>query len=501
MPSEPQSLLAKIALRFERSSRVFLLMLATLCLVEIAVDWNSTLYEINVLRGDLRRKAQSYADVLRKAAERAIVTRNPAELRLLSTGLFDDTDTVFVRFVAADESSVYEELRPSYAAEFERRHHSPFREHYAYVMSRDVHGMLTDPRGLQSRMLNSRHRDLVQVFTDGEDHLLARLLHRTPGDEPPPHSLYQDRLADRAGTLDRDLTYALGVISTSDVESPTGVVLIAFRADPLNSAIRGKLLKGLAVTLFFLLLILVQNVLGRRSKLRLLDLESVLAAARTAVRNALPAAASSAAWSMGLAFRQAEKLGGTVYDLRAGERVELLLLSPRDQGVALAFAALQLRDQYRRARAALPTDAPVSTLVGALLGELGDGKSMRGLSFVLFTIERTGLVQGVVAGRAAPCVVEAGSCTPLPLSSDGEPDARLLGTPASFSIELGPRWLALIDDGTSGATSDAFPTLAAKLESETIEAAVDEVVASVVRHARGRAIGDTFAFAVRRVAT
>ena len=58
--------------RLGKSSRVFLIGLLVACGIEVAVDWNSTLYEINVLRGSLKQKSEDYVDILRRAAQPAV---------------------------------------------------------------------------------------------------------------------------------------------------------------------------------------------------------------------------------------------------------------------------------------------------------------------------------------------------------------------------------------------------------------------------------------------
>jgi hypothetical protein len=276
-------------------------------------------------------------------------------------------------------------------------------------------------------------------------------------------------------------------------------VLIAFRNDALNAAIRGKLLKGLAITVFFLLLILVQNVLSRRSKLRLLDLESALAAARRAIREALPTPTKTERFGLGLALRQAEQLGGTVYDLRIDERVELLVLTPRAHGVAIAFAALQLRDGYRRARAALPTDAPANELVRVLLAELGESVSIGPIAFVLVTLDRRGQVSGAVADRLAPTLLDDASRASIALVPAGAEYGGLAGPLCTFDASAGDGWIALVEDGTRDAHAHdaALAQLAEKLQREPPEAAADETVARLVRQGRARGVGDTLAFVAR----
>src|SRR5207245_5159658 len=102
MRPRPRSRLAqsldRLAERLGRSGRVFLIGLLVACGIEVLVDWNSTLYEINVLRGSLRQKGEDYVDILRRAAQPAVEAYDWDALDELSRGLFDDEDVVYVRF-------------------------------------------------------------------------------------------------------------------------------------------------------------------------------------------------------------------------------------------------------------------------------------------------------------------------------------------------------------------------------------------------------------------
>jgi hypothetical protein len=262
----------RIMARLSRSAGFFVTILLVLCAVEVAVDWNSTLYEINVLRAQLKEKAENYADLLRKAAEPAILAYDADELERLSAGVFDDDDLVYVRFTDLLGNTLFDRLRPDYARAFAGHRHETFRDHYRRPMTRDTAGIADDPIGLQERMQRSRHRDFIQAFTDGENALLQRF--SAPPQKPiEPRVLYQDRLADADGTRDADTSYSVGAVTAPDGEV-YGVVLVAFRHDKLNHAVNNKLLKGLGMVVFFVGLILVQNLSSRKSKLRLMELEA-----------------------------------------------------------------------------------------------------------------------------------------------------------------------------------------------------------------------------------
>ncbi len=498
-------LVERIGDRLGKSSRVFLIGLLVACGIEVAVDWNSTLYEVNVLRSSLKQKGEDYVDILRRAAQPAIEAYDWDALDELSRGLFDDEDVVYVRFSDALGNTLHDRVRADYAAAFAKRQGVTFREHYRHQIERDAGGMMTDPLKLRDRIAQSRHRDLIQVFTDAENRLLARFSAPPPEHQAPPMVLYQDRLYDDARHLDRGLSYALGIVATERGEA-TGVALVAFRNDRMNRAVLGKLLKGLGITLFFVALILVQNVLSRRAKLRLLDLEAALSAARAAIRASTPETPAYGAGELGVAFAQADRLGGTVYDLAARDdgSIDLLLAVPAGTGVDAAFASIVLRDLYRRQSGALPPDA--RTL--ALLADYDRSPLARDVEILCAHFATDGAVTGVVAGLRAPVVIDnAGALHDVAL---GDPLAvsarRLAGTLRPFSATLADGAFALFDDGMAPAAARrldrtaALERLAERLARKKADpqSAAEDVVAEAVKRYKKRHSDDFFAFVARR---
>ena len=75
-----------------------------------------------------------------------------------------------------------------------------------------------------------------------------------------------------------------------------------------------------------------------------------MSAARAAIRSSTPETPAYRAGQLGVAFAQADRLGGTVYDLHARDdgSIDLLLAVPAGTGVDAAFASIVLRDLYRR---------------------------------------------------------------------------------------------------------------------------------------------------------
>lgn len=489
----------RLSERLGKSSRVFLVGLVVACGIEVAVDWNSTLYEINVLRGSLKQKGEDYVDILRRAAQPAVEAYDFDALDELSRGLFDDEDVVYVRFSDALGNTLHDRLRAGY------RH--GFREHYRHQIERDVGGMMTDPLKLRERIAGSRHRDLIQMFTDGENRLLARFAAPPPPHPPPPMVLYQDRLYDDARRLDRTLSYALGVIATERGDA-TGVALVAFRHERMNRAVLGKLLKGLAITLFFVALILVQNVLSRRAKLRLLDLEAALAAARAAIRASTPDTPAYGPGELGVAFAQADRLGGTVYDLaaRADGSIDLLLAVPAGTGVDAAFASVVLRDLYRRQD---PSLSPAER-AAALLAGYDEAPLARAVELLLLRLGADGRVDGVIAGLRAPTLVDdGGALHPVPLGAPQAVAARRLAGPLRpFHCSLADGALVLFDDGMPPDAARRLPLdgalarIADRLvrRREDPQAVADDVVAEAVKRYRKRHTDDFFALVATRSA-
>jgi stage II sporulation SpoE-like protein len=491
--------------RLGKSSRVFLIGLLVACGIEVAVDWNSTLYEVNVLRSSLRQKGEDYVDILRRAAQPAVEAYDWDALDDLSRGLFDDEDVVYVRFSDALGNTLHDRVRADYAAAYLTHGGVSFRDHYRHQMERDAGGMMTDPLQLRERIAQSRHRDLIQAFTDGENRLLARFSAPPPPHEAPPAVLYQDRLYDDSRQLDRGLSYALGVITTERGD-PTGVALVAFRHDRMNRAVVGKLLKGLAITLFFVCLILVQNVLSRRAKLRLLDLEAALSAARAAIRSSTPETPAYGAGELGVAFAQADRLGGTVYDLTARDdgSIDLLLAVPAGTGVDAAFASIVLRDLYRRQSSA----AEPEMRVARLLADYDASPLSRDVEILCAHFAAGGGVRGVITGLPLPVLIDGGGATrQVDLGDALLLSARRLAAPLRpFRCSLADGTFALFDDGMPPdaerrlAPAVALAWIAERLvqRREDPQSAAEDVVAEAVKRYRKRHSDDFFAFVVRR---
>lgn len=453
LPSRFQLLRERIADRLARSSRVFLLGVLVACGIEVLVDWNATLFEINVLRDGMRQRGQNYARILANAAVEPMLSYDAVALDQLADGLFHDADVVFVRFTDDQGTVLLDRMLPDYAARFHKKRRTAFRDYYASQLRRDVGGILSDPEGLAQRMAGSRHRDFVQAWNDLVMRLSARF---TP--PPPllpqkgPLVLYQDRLKKQGGGHDPDVTYALCTI-TDERSEELGVVVVAFSMDGVNAAILKKYLKGLGILVFFLGLILTQNLLSRRDKLRLLDLEARQRFIKQALREALPAGSgdlvSLGPLTVAAGLSQADgPVDGVVWDVLgppggdpSGDAL-LLVVDPEGEGVSAAATALYVlrtfRDRQNRREPGTPLDLlaeaaalgeaaltmPLARPIGLWLSrlELGTG-ALTGISTRLGAAR----VLGRPEGRKRP--------GPAPLPLREEPLLDLDQTPAGL---LGP---------------------------------------------------------------
>jgi hypothetical protein len=512
-PSRFRRWLDRVAARVGRSAGAFLFVLVVLCAIEVAVDWNATLTEVNVLRATLRQKGENYADLLRKAAEGAVLGYDWDELDRLSAALFDDDEVVYVRFADLLGNTIYDRLRPEHARAFSSAHAgTSFRAHYRRVFQRDIGGMLKDPLRLKANMERSRHTDFFQAFTDAQNRFVAWITSSpmvAPKDRP--RVLYQDRLADENGRLDRDLTYALGAV-TNDAGEGYGVVVVAFQNDALNAKIRGKLRKGLAITVFFVALILVQNVVGRKSKLRLAALEEALKAAREAVRAALPTEIPPLPGrATAFAFAQSERLGGTIFDARAvGTELEIFVAVPEGHGVDAAFASAALLEIARRAPAG--DDGEPAARAEAILSAYARSRLARPMALLLLRVDASGRARGVVSRIAAPCRAVDGRALPVAVGAAPvvlSPEAAsLLRAPLVSFADDGTAPLVLWDDGEPpsepGAPRryDGAAAIAAALAAEPAggagraDRAVDEVMKRAVKRGGKRRLDDLLAIVV-----
>ncbi|HEY2366084.1 MAG TPA: hypothetical protein VGH87_06860, partial [Polyangiaceae bacterium] len=414
----------RVSDRLARSSRVFLLGVIVACGIEVITDSSATLNEITNIRANVRHKGENYVAILGKPSQAALRARDGAELARLSDGLWGDDDAAVLRYYDEHGKIVYERTSQSYAPVFDAH-----KATYDHLMNRDVAGMLGDRAAYKARVANSRYRDFAQIWTD-TTHRLSALVSKPP---PPPTRLdavlWQDRLRDENHARDDKTTWAIGVVDN-------GVVLVAFDMRATNDAIRGKYIKGLGIVAFFVGLIVVQNILARRDKLRLLDLQTRYAGAKKALRDALPLAPLERdGFRIAGALDQAKgPVDGMAWSYaEIGKRVVVLVVDPDGDGIDAAAVGLHMVKTFK-ARAESKTIASLDEEVAALGAATADIPLTRPIGIAIASID---LETGVWEARltAFGQIRALGAAAPAPVAVKDVPDG-IVGPIASCSGTL-----------------------------------------------------------------
>ena len=408
----PASCLARWRARWEewqiRSSRAFLAGLIVACAIEVLVDWSSTLREINTLRDTIRLKGESYVAILGKASDDELAARDEVGLERLTHGVFDDEDTVYVRFTDAAGAVVWDKVKPGFDETFRQRgSKQPFVTQYAGLMERDSKRALRDPQLLQSRVANSRYKDFAQAWTDATARVVSAFVPPAPGPAHATTVVYQDRLRDDKHQKDDRVSYALGTVVGEDGKD-IGTVLVAFDMQRTEDAVRFKLIKFGGLCSFFVVLILVQSSVSRRTKIRLLDLGAKNAAAKAALRDAMPEGEvrSGTTVARGAVDQAGASLDGMIWTAAdEGDSLLVLVVDPDGDGVDAAAVALYVARtfQTRRAEGARPS-------LDDELRALGEGASVipltRPLRLLLLRVDsRTGAFDALCGGLVPMCVL------------------------------------------------------------------------------------------------
>jgi hypothetical protein len=465
---ELQKLVARLFGKIERSPQVFLAGLVAAFAVEIVVDWNATFYEVNVLRSQLREKAVNYVAILRLAVEDPVAHRDLPRLEQVGRRVLEDDEVSYVRFVGPSGETLVER-----GVELPRR--------YPKQIKRDLAGMLDDPAGLRERIAGSRHRDIFQVVTDSEDRAIRFVTGgaiSAPATAPAGAEVaYQDRLYDERTRLeDRTVVWALALVERPQTARephdtrPAGLVLIALKTDRLRAAVTKKLLKGTAIV-------------------------------------SLPRAPPTVpGLEAALAFVQAERLGGTVYDLAAQDGALMLFLAcPEGSGVDVAFASVFIRDEERRLHRASPSLAP-EALVRDFVAFYRDAPIRRRLDLMALVVDPArGELHGVLAGLAPPILVGedgaeiAPALEPLALEVEPEvvsPPLRRFRAPFPVGATLLVHEDGLPEAGPHPlARHEALTRAGARRPAAEI---VDELAALTVKRSHGALADDLFVLLLRR---
>ena len=212
--------------------------------------------------------------------------------------------------------------------------------------------------------------------------------------------LYQDRLYDDGASS------TAGCPTRSASSPPSAAIPPASRSSRSatigsTAPSLGKLLKGLGITLFFVCLILVQNVLSRRAKLRLLDLEAALVGGARG-DSLVDAGDAGLRRRRSSGSRSRRRIGSaapsTTSRARDDGSIDLLLAVPAGTGVDAAFASMVLRDLYRRQGGASDPAARVA----ALFADYERSPLARDVELLCAHFAADGDVRGVLAGLRAP---------------------------------------------------------------------------------------------------
>jgi hypothetical protein len=490
-PSRFAAWRARMTERMARSSRVFLLGLVVACGVEVLAEWNQTLLEISVLRNAIRQKGENYVGILGKASDDELAASDRAGLDRLSHGIFDDEDAVYVRFTDASGKVVWDKLAPEFAQTFAHRGHTePFAPHYAHLMERDTERLLHDPAGLKERVANSRYTDLAQAWTDATARVVAAVIPPKPPSAPRGGAIvYQDRLHDENHQKDDAISYAIGTVLGEDGKD-IGTVIVAFDMERTNHAVRMKYLKFGGLCSFFVALILVQNIVSRRQKLWRLDLQAKYAAAKTALREAMPqkAVRSGGLVASGAIDQSRGPVDGMVWGAAdEGDSLLVLVIDPDGDGVDAAAVGLHVARVFlgrRRGEAKPPLDDELRAL-----GEAAAGIPLtRPLGAMLLRVERTGAYVALCGSISQLRVVggEAPGAPELRPNEGGAPEG-IVGPlfRASGTLAAGTSIVAIVAD-TSKVDARALGDGVGKYLARTHEPGEAVAVQDAAIWARGR---------------
>jgi len=437
----------RIAARLARSSRIFLLGLVVACGVEVLVDWNQTLSEINTLRDQIRQKGKHYAGLLSRIVVDPMMLEDSAMLDRLTAGIIDDEDAVYVRISDVTGKVVYERTDPLYERWRLRHGKDSFRSRYAYFLDRDSRGLISDPEHFKQRLAHSRYRDIPQIWADAMERVLAMFAPPDPLPQQSSQVVYQDRLRDENRRRDDTTSWAIAPLLQNG--SPAGAVLVAFDLSRTNRATRNKYLKGTGMVIFFVSLILVQNIITRRDKLRLLDIETRHADTKKALAAAFPhALVTAGTLSCQGAIDQAKGcVDAVVWDAAAlGGTLAAMVVDPDGDGIDAAAVGLHTLRTFRSRRAgpaqeefltAASTQDPerVRAEIAALGAATQDIPLARPIAVLLVHIEPGGSFTAVTSDFASLQILDKEGGAPQPISVqplDGLELAGIVG-PLSFA--------------------------------------------------------------------
>ncbi len=401
------------------------------CGIEVLVDWNQSIFEINVLRSAIRQKGESYVSILSKASDDELTRVDAPGLERLSSGVFDDLDTIYVRFTDSAGHLVWDRVKDGYDVRF-GDNGDTFTQHYARLMQRDTVSILHDPAELKSRVAASRYKDLAQAWSDATARVVSLV---APPPSPPRNAalvVYQDRLRDEKHERDDKVTYAIGTVLDAGGKT-VGTVLVAFDMRRTNDGIRLKYLKFAGMVIFFVGLILVQNIVSRRDKLKLFDVEARYSTAKKALREAMPQKdlVVGSLRVTGSLHQAKGSVDGMVWGAaEEGGAVLLTAIDPDGDGIDAAAVGLHALNAFNARRDATAKARPALDGEAAALGEAAGGIPLtRPIGVLLLRVDpESGAYEALFGDFAQLALLEGGAVSAPTLEPvPGEPPAGVVG--------------------------------------------------------------------------
>lgn len=425
--------------RIARSSRVFLIGVVVACGIEVAVDWNQTLFEINVFRNAIRQKGESYVGIIGKASDDELAAGDRAGLERLTHGIFDDEDAIYVRFTDAAGKVVWDRLKADLSPGLAPTADA-FVQRYGHAMARDTQLVLHDPETLKTRVANSRYKDFAQSWTDAMTRILGWFSRPKAAAGARGVVIYQDRLRDEKHQKDDRISYAIGTVLGENGKD-VGTVIVAFDMARTNAAVRRKYMKFAGLVTFFVGLILVQNVVSRRNKLRLLNQQTKFAAAKAALREAMPAGEVKTGnlVASGAVDQARGPIDGMLWCAAEDDGALLVLvIDPDGDGIDAAVVGLHVSRRFLQRRA--ETRVPLGDELRALGDAACEIPLTRPLAALLVRVDaKTGAYEAL-GGTMAQLRVVGGPTVAVPsfVSAEGEVPDGVVGPLRTSSGVLAP---------------------------------------------------------------
>lgn len=387
-----------LAERFEANARLFVLVVVAACAVEIVLGWNAFFKEVSVIRGRLREKGSSYAGVLSRAVLPALLAYDWDRMELLATQMLDDPDVRALRFYDSRGQLVFHRA----SKEGGETAGAASRERW----DRNARRLVSDPDCGPRLAEEETEHDAIQSYND----FLARMTERFAGGEQEGKKgervYYQDHLA----PPEDGLAYALHPVRDK-IGRVWGAVCIAFSLERVKADIHGALMSNLALTLFFVALVAVNQVMTRREKLQTKAMADEIAGAKAFFKEILPPPPQPVAGlRLDVASAQAPHLGGGFWAAAPrDEGLDLLLANGSTAGLAASYEAAMLEGlALRRMQAEEAPDGD------AFLDGLADDAHRAGvkarLDACFCRIRRRGegwILSWCAAGTAAPVLLRS----------------------------------------------------------------------------------------------